>query len=31
MLESIATTPGAIGFVSATAVTPSVKVLLTLP
>jgi hypothetical protein len=31
MLESVATTPGTIGFVSASAVTPSVKVLLTLP
>jgi ABC-type phosphate transport system substrate-binding protein len=31
MLESVATTPGTIGFISASAVTPSVKVLLTLP
>ena len=31
MLESIATTPGTLGFVSAATVTPSVKVLLTLP
>lgn len=31
MLESVSSTPGTIGFVSASAVTPSVKILLTLP